>query len=575
MKTDIMKVVEEFYGSGIINGISNETYICLIPKKLNSCRVIDFRPINLVTSLYKIIAKVLAKRLQAVLGETISKHQEAFVAGRQILDVVLVANEVVEDYRRSNKEGLVFKIDFEKAYDNVSWEFLDFVLQKKNFGSKWRSWIRGCLSSVSYSVLINERPRRKFKGLKGLRQGDPLSPFLFTLVADGLSRLMEKATETGFVKGCQVGRENVLISHLQFANDTLFFLEQGGSSFRNLLTVVGLFCSVSGLKINMAKSTLLEMGVDEDSITSLAESVGCEVGAWPITYLGMRLGGNPCSRSFWELVITKVSKRLDGWKRAFLSKGGKLTPIESVLSAIPTYFLSMFRVPVGVSKELEKIMRDFLWKGIDGDGGDHLVSWKVVCRAKIKGGLGIGSLKEKNKALLLKWLWRFPIEQDEIWTKVIKSIYGLQNNRWDAGLASRSSYRSPWKYISSLYEEFQHLVGFRVGDGRRIRFWEDVWWGDEALSTRFGDLYRISLASNCSIVEMIVLQNNSSFHGWNLQFFINLQDRELRNMAILTTILDQVHFIEELADSRIWNPDNSGGFSSSSAFLALHRDLGI
>ena len=99
-------------------------------------------------------------------------------------------------------------------------------------------------------------------------------------------------------------------------------------------------------------------------------------------------------------------------------------------------------------------MRSFLWKGADRDGGDHLVSWKVVGRAKNKGGLGIGRLKEKNKALLFKWLWRFPLEQDEIWTKVIRSKYGLHTNRWGCGVASRCSYRSPWKFISSLYEEF-------------------------------------------------------------------------------------------------------------------------
>ena len=128
-----------------------------------------------MTSLYKILAKVLTKRLQAVLGRTISQAQGTSVAGRQILDVVLVANEVVEDYTRRKKKGLVFKIDFEKGYDNVSWGFLDFVLQKKNFGSKWRRWIKGCLSSVSYSVLINGRPRGKFRGFEGLRQGDPLS----------------------------------------------------------------------------------------------------------------------------------------------------------------------------------------------------------------------------------------------------------------------------------------------------------------------------------------------------------------------------------------------------------------
>ena len=191
---------------------------------------------------------MLAKRLQSVLAETISKYQGAFVAGHQILDVVLVANEAVEDYKRGKREGLVFKIDFEKAYDNVNWDFLDFVLEKKNFGSRWRRWITGCLSSVSYSVMINGRPRGKFKGYKGLRQRDPLSPFLFTLVVGGLSRLIEKATESEFVNSWEVGRENVLISHLQFADDTLFFLEKGGSSFKNLLMVVGLFCSVLGVE---------------------------------------------------------------------------------------------------------------------------------------------------------------------------------------------------------------------------------------------------------------------------------------------------------------------------------------
>ena len=123
---------------------------------------------------------------------------------------------------------------------------------------------------------------------------------------------MERAIEAGFIKGCQVGRENVMISHLQFANDTFFFVEQGGSSFKNLLMLVGLFCSVLGLKINMAKSTLLGMGVDEEIVISMAESVGCEVGVWPTTYLGMPLGGNPCCRTIWEPVISKVAKRLDG-----------------------------------------------------------------------------------------------------------------------------------------------------------------------------------------------------------------------------------------------------------------------
>ena len=148
--------------------------------------------------------------------------------------------------------------------------------------------------------------------------------------------------------------------------------------------------------------------------------------------------------------------------------------IEAVLSTIPTYYLSLFKMPQKVIKEIEKIMRNFLWKGADGNGGDHLVSWKLVTRPKIKRGLGIGRLKEKNKALLFKWLWRFPLEQESIWTRVITSKFGVHLNRWEAGVVSRSTYRSPWKYISSLYDEFRHFVSLKVGNGRRIRFWEDA-----------------------------------------------------------------------------------------------------
>ena len=119
VKEDILRVIFEFARDGIVHGLTNETYICLIPKKVNSSKVKDFRPISLVMSLYKIISKVLSNRLKGVLEDTIAETQGAFVAGRQILDVVLVANELVEECRRKGKQGFVFKIDFEKAYDVV------------------------------------------------------------------------------------------------------------------------------------------------------------------------------------------------------------------------------------------------------------------------------------------------------------------------------------------------------------------------------------------------------------------------------------------------------------------------
>ena len=125
---------QQFWNDGVVKRFINETYICVIPKKILSSKVSDYRPISLVSSLYKVISKVLAERLKDVLEETVAEVQGAFVAGRQILDLVLIANEAVEDYRNSKKKGIIFKIDFEKAYDRVEWSFLDFVLEKKGFG---------------------------------------------------------------------------------------------------------------------------------------------------------------------------------------------------------------------------------------------------------------------------------------------------------------------------------------------------------------------------------------------------------------------------------------------------------
>ena len=174
-----MRVFAEFHRSGVINQSTNASFIVLLPKKSTTKKISDFRPISLITSLYKIIAKVLSGRLRGVLHETIHSTQGAFVQGRQIMDAVLIANEIVNEKRRSGEEGVVFKIDFEKAYDHVRWDFLDQVLEKKGFSPKWRKWMSGCLSSVPYAVLVNGSAKGWVKASRGLRQGDPLSLFLF------------------------------------------------------------------------------------------------------------------------------------------------------------------------------------------------------------------------------------------------------------------------------------------------------------------------------------------------------------------------------------------------------------
>ena len=159
IKEDIMAVFKDFHTKGRFLKSFNATFIALIPKKAGAEELKDYRPISLVGIVYKLITKVLANRLKNVLEKIISKSQNAYINGRQILDSVLIANECIDSRLKSREPGLLCKLDLEKAYDHVNWEFLLFILQRCGFGEKWRSWIAFCISTVRYSLLINGEPQ--------------------------------------------------------------------------------------------------------------------------------------------------------------------------------------------------------------------------------------------------------------------------------------------------------------------------------------------------------------------------------------------------------------------------------
>lgn len=229
-----MRVMHEFHSHGRLVKGSNSSFIVLIPKKDGACDLNHFRPISLIGSLYKVITKVLAKRLKMVMSNLISDSQSAFVSGRYILDGVVVLNELVEEAKLARIERMVFKVDFAKAYDSVDWDFLLDMLRAMKFPEKWILWISGCISSASANVLLNGAPSGEFALKRGLHQGDPLSPFLYLIVAEALNVLMNRAVQAGLIKPVVVGRDKVKVSHIQYADDTVFIVE---GSIENALAI--------------------------------------------------------------------------------------------------------------------------------------------------------------------------------------------------------------------------------------------------------------------------------------------------------------------------------------------------
>jgi len=351
-----MRFLLEFHRNGKLSKGVNSTFIALIPKVDCPQKLADFRPIALVGCMYKVLAKVLANRLRTVLDFVVSDTQSAFVRGKQILDGVLIANEVVDEAKRLKKELLLFKVDFEKAYDSVDLNYLNAVMQNMNFPTLWRKWIKECVGTLTASVLVNGCPTEEFPVERGLRQGDPLCPFLFLLVAEGFDVLMKALVSNNLFQPFRVGRHgDVRLSRLQFADDTIIIGDKCWLNVRTIRAVLLLLEEVSGLKVNFYKSMLTGVNISPTWLSEAASVLNCRFGSIPFMYLGLPIGGDGRKINFWKPVVDRIRARLFVWNNKFLSFGGRLVLLKSVPSSLPVYFLSFFKAPTGIISSVESI----------------------------------------------------------------------------------------------------------------------------------------------------------------------------------------------------------------------------
>ncbi|GJS01930.1 RNA-directed DNA polymerase, eukaryota [Tanacetum coccineum] len=468
-------------------------------------QVKDFRPISLIGSLYKIIAKILANRLVGVLGDLVNEVQSAFVADRQILDGPFILDEVLQWCRRKKKHALIFKVDFEKAFDSVRWDFMDDVLNKFGFGERWRTWIQSCLRSSRGSILVNGSPTEEFQFFRGLKQGDPLSPFLFILIMESLHISFQRVVDAGLFTGIKIN-SMVNLSHLFYADDAIFLGQWSELNIDSLVRVLDCFFWASGLRINMCKSKIMGVNVEDGMVKNAASKLGCLVLKTPFTYLGTKVGGNMSRKQAWKEVVDKVLSRLSRWKMKLLSIGGRLTFLKFMLGSMLIFHMSIFMVLSSILKSLESIRSQF-FNGQDPKSNKALwVKCNKVLTSTDKGGLGVSSLFALNRGLMFKWVWRFYYQKCSLWTKVIKAIY-----REDGNLNKDVSGRVRTCWTSIVHEvrvlqgqgiNVADYIRLKLGNRENTRFWVDNW-------------YEGDVIKSCSRLRQIMRKISS---WWNIDY---------------------------------------------------------
>ena len=320
---DVSKAVLDFLNSCHIPKEFNFTYVTLIPKMKNPKKISEFRPISLCNVIYKLISKVLANCLKPLLPSIVSENQSAFQASKVITDNILMAFETLhymKNHQTGNTNFMALKLDMSKAYNRVEWSFVECLLKKMGFHSKWVDLMMECITTISYSILINGEPSHTIHPSRGLRQRDPLSPYIFLLCTEGLHGLLTRAAASGDIRGISICRNEPRLTHLLFADNSLLFCRASIQECMHIQALLSTYEEASRQKLNRDKTTLFFSKITD---TEIQDSIKDLLGVLEIKqyekYLGLPSFVGRNKKASLAFIKEQVWKKLQGWKEKLLS----------------------------------------------------------------------------------------------------------------------------------------------------------------------------------------------------------------------------------------------------------------
>lgn len=429
---------------------------------------------------------------------------------------------------------------------------------------EWRGWIMKCVTGASMNILWNGERTEAFTPSRGLRQGDPLSPYLFVLCIERLCHMIDSSINAKEWKPICLSRGGPQLSHICFADDLILFAEASVKQIRIIRRVLETFCATSGQKVSLEKSKIFfSSNVSRDLEKLISDESGIKATKDLGKYLGMPVLQKRVSKETFGDILEKVSSRLAGWKSHVLSTAGRLTLTKAVLGSIPVHSMTTFLLPKSTLDKLDKISRNFVWGSTPENRKQHLIAWKSVCLPKCEGGLGIRRPVDMNKALLAKAGWRLLHEYESLWAAILRKKYKVGEIHDLSWTVVKSGWSSTWKSLGvGIREVVIPGLGWVLGDGRSARFWTDKWLGDFTL---------MEMAPTDIPTHLLEKRTRDYWRngiGWDFVSIMPYVSDRIR-LHLLAVVLDT---ITGTHDRLSWRASQDGKFSVKSAYLFLTKD---
>ncbi|CAL1393436.1 unnamed protein product [Linum trigynum] len=561
----LIDMAVSFFSTGILPEKVVESTVVLIPKVDHPERVSQLRPISLNNVCLKAITKAITNRLKPIMRKIVAPRQSSFIPGRQTTDNIIVLQEVLHSLRKKKgkRGGIVLKIDLEKAYDRLRWDFLRDTLKEVGLPSLWINCIMFCVESNKMRLLWNGELSDPITPTRGVRQGDPLSPYLFVLCMERLSHRIDQAIQEKNWKPLSLSRGGPLISHLFFADDLILFAEADGAQVRIIKRCQDEFCHSSGQRVNYEKSAIfVSANIDRRRARRLSQRAGIPLTVDLGRYLGVMAIHGRVTRTRYQDLMLRIQRKLAPWKTKHLSLAARITVVKSISASIPIYPMQTEMLPMNVCRSLDRINRSFIWGDTEEKKKLHLVPWERLLLPKQSGGLGIRSTREVNLAMLAKGGWRIIKEKETLWTQLVLSKYGKGQTHLDLLRPVQGS-SFTWSSFAKAGNLLRKGCAWNIHRGNRTKFWYDIWLSQVPLQELVTD--QIPEADQDLLVEEFVDEDGN----WKTEEFEHILPVDIVR-KITTRAVDPLSTEE---DTLLLQPTPNGRFSTKSAYQLLQDPI--